>query len=286
LKKFLTTNNVIFSLALLVFVWSLTNFFFWQKNDIPQTPERIIVELKRNQFLPILLSSQLLDNLVLKHPKLNIYPAGGETYLNAGSPTDFILLEAFQSMDCDTLDEKLKTKELLSSGGFTVKKCSIGNSNITVINASSFIDKFKVTVPPSEKEKKFIRGKYQTGSKGWQKLETGLGEFGKLKKLAISAHPLSKKKIIRIKIPSIDQDNTKAFIGFGIANSGKKKKSKPVKLTVTQGENLFSVFTKDGVWKEKKIPKFNFMEPLTIEILAEDSGKRHLFFDIRYETKK
>ena len=284
--KKVTTSNVIFSLASLIFIWSLINFFFWQKNDIPETPQRILVELNRNHLLPILLSSQLLDNMVLKHPKLNIYPAGGETYLNAGSPTDFILLEAFQSMDCDDLNEKLKTEKLISMDGFTIKKCSLSNSDITVINASSFIDKFKVTVPPSEKEKKFVRGRYKTGPNGWQKMEVGLGEFGELKKLSISAHPLSDKKTIRIEIPPIDKDNTKAFIGFGIANSGKKKGSKPVKLTAIQGKNTFSVLTKDGLWKEKKIPNFNSMEPLTIEILAEDSGKRHLFFDIRYETNR
>lgn len=286
MKKFFTPNNVIFSLSLLILIWATANFFFWQKNEIPQTPASIIEELKKNSLSPILLSSQLLDNMVLGHPELNIYPAGGETYLNAGSPTDFILLEAFQSMDCDNLNEKLKTEKLLYSDGFTVKKCSLGNSDISIINASSFIDKFKVTVPPSEKEKKFMKGRYKTGSKEWQAMEAGLGEFGELKKLAISAHPLSDKKTIRVEISSIDKDNTKAFIGFGIANSGKKNGSKPVKLTAIQGEKTFSVLTKDGVWIEKEIPEFRYDEPLTLEIWTEDSGKRHFFFDIRYETKK
>lgn len=286
MKKFLTPNNVIFSLSLLILIWATANFFFWQKNEIPQTPDRVITELKIHRLKPILLSSQLLDNMVLNNPELNIYPAGGETYLNAGSPTDFILLEAFQSMDCDDLNEKLKTEKLLSSKGFTIKKCSLGNSDISIINASSFVDKFRVTVPPSEKEKKFIRGKYKTGSTEWKKIETGLGEFGELEKLAISAHPLSEKKTIRVEIPSIGRADTKAIIGAGIANSGKKSGSKPVKLTAIQGEKTFSVLTKDGIWIEKKIPEFRHDEPLTLEIWTEDSGKRHFFFDIRYETKK
>ncbi len=286
MKKLVTTHNVIFSLSVLVFLWAMINFFFWQKNEIPKTPDRVITELKRHRFEPILLSSQLLDHMVLEHPELNIYPAGGEAYLNAGSPTDFILLEGFQSMDCDDFHEKLETQELFSYSGYSVKKCLMEGSKIVEMRASSFIDKFIVTVPPSEKERKFIRGRFKTGPNGWQKIETGLGEFGELKKLAISAHPLSEKKTIKIEIPSIDKPEVKAFIGLGIANSGKKGGSKPVKITAIQGENRFEVFSKDGIWQEKRIPKFDPLSPLTIEIWVEDSGKRHFFFDVRYEINK
>ena len=286
MKKFLTTSNVIFSLSILFLLWTLMNFFFRQIEEVPKAPQKIITELKKNQLSPILLSSQLLDNMVLRHSELNIFPAGGEAYLNAGSPTDFILLEAFNSMDCNDLNEKLETREIVSEGEFTAKRCLRKNSDVTVLYASSFIDKFKVTVPPSKTEKRFIRGNFKTGSNGWQKIETGLGEFGELKKLAISAHPLSEKKTIKIELPPIDRENTKAFIGVGIANSGKKKGSKPVKLTAIQGDNGFSVFTKDGVWKEKQIPEFKADEPLILKIWAEDSGKRHFFFDVRYETEK
>jgi len=285
LKK-LTPANIIFSLSILIFIWAFVSFFSWQTGDIQKAPKEIIKELKKNSLNQILLSSQLLDSMVLEYPELNIFPAGGETYLNAGSPSDFILLEAFGSMDCEELNDKLETKVMLTHEGFTIKRCLQTNSAVSILNASSFIDKFKITTPPSENEKKFIRGRFKTGSNGWQKLETGLGEFGKLKKLAISAHPLSDKKTIKIEIPAIDRKNTKAIIGLGIANSGKKKGSKPVKLTAIQGEDSFSVLSKDGSWQEKKIPNFKYDEPLTLEIWTENSGKRHFFFDIRYETKK
>jgi hypothetical protein len=277
---------VIFSLSVLVFLWAVINFLFWQKNEIPKTSDRVVTELKRHRLEPILLSSQLLDHMVLEHPELNIYPAGGEAYLNAGSPTDFILLEGFESKDCDDFNEKLETQELFSYSGYSIKKCLLKGSKIIEMRASSFIDKFIVTVPPSENEKKFLRGRFKTGRNGWQKIETGLGEFGELKKLAISAHPLSGKKTIKIGIPSIDKPDTEAFIGLGIANSGKKGGSKPVKLTITQGENIFEVFSKDGIWQEKRIPKFDPLSPLTIEIRVEDSGKRHFFFDVRYEINR
>lgn len=286
MKKLLTTHNVIFSLAVLVFIWAMINFMFWQKNEIPETPQRVIAELKKHHLEPILLSSQLLDHMLLEHPELNIYPAGGEAYLNAGSPTDFILLEGFESLDCDDLNEELETQELFSYNGYSLKKCIIKGAKTFEMRASSFIDKFIVTVPPSDKEHKFVRGRFKTGPNGWQKIETGLGEFGELKKLAISAHPLSEKKTIKIEIPSINKPKAKAFIGLGIANSGKKGGSKPVKITAIQGKNTFTVFSKDGIWQEKKMPKFDPLTPLAIEIWVEDSGKRHFFFDVRYEIKK
>ena len=285
MKKLLTRYNTLFLISMFLLLWSVYSFFSWHIQEIPKPPQEVIEKLKESGYNPVLLSSQLLDSMILEYPELNIFPGGGESYINATSPVDFILLEAFQSMDCEDLNSKLKTVTIFTKDGFSIKRCSLASSYISYVNVSSFIDKFKVTLPTSKTAIKFKRGRYKTGLLPWENIELKQGKFGKTRKLAISAHPLADQKVIRIEVPPINRQNTEAvIIGVGIANSGIKKNSTPVNFVATQRGNTFYISTKDGIWIEKPIPEFKARKPITVYIWTENPEKRHFFFSIMHRV--
>jgi hypothetical protein len=277
-------HNAAAVFAIILTIWALHSFFSWHISPIPEKiPEKVLeqsgAEFKHGE--PLFLSSQLLDKLVLNHPELNIYPAGGNSLKNAKSMGVFYILEKFQSLDCDQIDNKLKREIIANTEGFVLKKC-ISPDSSNIIYASSFIEKMTVTTDDEEIPAKFINGKFKTGRSGWQKIEAGSAEFGDDFKSAISAHPLPDKKKITILMPSVDIRTKKIVLGAGIANSGVFRGSKPVIITASQNNLKKELKSVDGKWVERELSGFSGDEPVTITIHTEKSGKRHFYFDLKY----
>lgn len=285
MKKIFTKHNAVLVFSIFLTTWAVYSFFSWHLKPLPQKiPAEIVSMIDSKGYFgePVFLSSQLMDEFVLNHPDLNIFPAGGDTLSNAKSIRNFYIIESFQPLKCSTISKDFKEELLLSSNGYALKKCNSSKIKEEVINASSFLEKFIVTVSPSIEPVMFRRGSFKTGHNGWQKIEVGSAEFNNKNMMAISAHPLPENKKIIIEIPSIDKNTSKITIGYGIADSGKHKGSKPVEITVLQLSNEIKIHSSDGKWIEKKLSGFSSFEPITVTISVEKSGKRHFFFDIRY----
>jgi len=285
LKKLLIPHNAVFVFSFLLVLWAVYSFFSWHLRPLPKNiPAEIVNEINTKGFPgePVFLSSQLMDKFVLNHPDLNIFPAGGESLKNAQTMPEFYIVESFKQLACKTIAPELKEREVLKSEGFVLKECVSSKNGERSFNASSFIEKFIVTVPPSEKPVEFKRGSFKTGSAGWQKVETGSAQFNKKSIVAISAHALPEDHEIKIEIPSIDRKTLKIIAGCGIADSGKMKGSEPVKFKITQLDKEMVIHSSDGKWTENELKGFSPFEPLNIFISVGNSGKRHFYFDIRY----
>ena len=284
MKKLLIPHNAVLVFSVLLVLWAVYSFFSWHLRPLPKNiPEEIVKEINAKGFPgePVFLSSQLMDEFVLNYPDLNIFPAGGETLKNAKSIKGFYIIESFESLACNDIAEEFREKELISSNGFVLKECSSLKNGEQSFTASSFIEKFTVSVPPA-KSVEFKRGAFKTGFNGWQKVETGSAQFNKKNIIAISAHPLPEGKTIKIEIPSIDRKNLKIMFGYGIADSGKFKGSKPVDIKISQADKELVFHSVDGKWTEKELKGFSSFEPVTVNISTENSSKRHFYFDIRY----
>jgi hypothetical protein len=247
-------------------------------------PAEIVNEINAKGFPgePVFLSSQLMDEFVLNHPDLNIFPAGGESLKNAQTMPVFYIIESFKGLACKTVAPELKEREVLKSEGFVLKECISSKNGERSFNASSFVEKFTVTIPPSDKSAEFKRGAFKTGHNGWQKIETGSAQFNKKSIVAISAHPLPEDHEIKVEIPSIDRKTLKIIAGYGVADSGKAKGSKPVDMKISQNELEITVHSVDGKWSEHELIGFSPFDPLYVTISTENSSKRHFYFDIRY----
>ena len=278
-------HNAVFIFSLILVCWSVYSFFSWQIQPLPEKmPETIAEKIKSDGFPgePVFLSSQLLDGFVLNHPDINIFPAGGETLKNAKTMTGFYVIEAFKSLDCKDISQNMKERKVFSDGKYTLKECSASDTGERSFNVASFINKFTVTVPPSEKLVEFKRGSFRTGHNGWQKIEAGSAEFSGKIVFAVSAHPLPEGHEVRIEIPSVDRKVSKIYAGFGIADSGKMKGSKPVDLKISQAGREVEFHSVDGKWLERDLTGFSSFEPLYVTVSTENSAKRHFYFDIRY----
>lgn len=274
-------QNAVAVFAIILTSWAFHSFFSWHIDTIPEKlPEKMISQLS-GKGEPLFLSSQLLDKLVLIHPELNIFPAGGHSLKNAGSMENFYIVQKFQRLDCAKIDRRLKSETVTEIEGFVLKRC-FSPDRTNTLYASSFLDKMIVKTDKSKIPAEFINGKFKTGTSGWQKIETGSAEFGDEYKYAISAHPLSDKKKITILIPSVNLRTEKIILGAGIANSGSFKGSKPVIITALQKELKKEIITVDGKWIEKELDGFLENEPVEITIQTEKSGKRHFYFDLKY----
>jgi len=267
--------------AIILTLWAFYSFFSWHIDTIHEKlPEKIISQLS-GKGEPLFLSSQLLDKLVLIHPELNIFPAGGHSLKNAGSMENFYIVQKFQPLDCVSIDRGLKSETVVEAEGFVLKRCFSPN-RMKTLYASSFLPEMIVKTDNSKIPAEFINGRFKTGPSGWQKIETGSAEFGDEYKYAISAHPLSDKKKITILIPSVNFRTEKIILGAGIANSGSFKGSKHVIITASQKELKEEIITVDGKWIEKELEGFLENEPVEITIQTEKSGKRHFYFDLKY----
>lgn len=289
MKKLLIPHNAVLVFSVLLVLWAVYSFFSWHLRPLPKNiPSEIVNEINTKGFPgePVMLSSQLMDGFVLNHPDLNIYPAGGDSIENARSAKNFFIIESFQSLDCDDISEDIEGSDLIAVEGYVLKKCKSTGISEQIVNASSFIEKFTVTVPPSENPVEFKRGSFKTGYNGWQKVETGSAEFNKKKVIAISAHPLPEEREFIIEIPSIDRKTKKIIAGCGIADSGKMKGSRPVNLKITQLDKEIVIHSSDGKWSEKELKGFSPFEPLKISVSTANSAKRHFYFDIRYVLKE
>ncbi|HQN72211.1 MAG TPA: hypothetical protein PLB16_02235 [bacterium] len=275
-------HNVAAVFAIILTIWALHSFFSWHTAPTPEEiPEKISESLEILHGEPVFLSSQLLDKLVLNHPEINFFPAGGNSLKNAKTSGLFYILQKFQTLDCTDIDKEIKSEIIAQTTGFTLKKCySSQNSNI--VYASSFIEKMTVTTDDFEIPAKFINGQFRTGPSGWQKIETGSAEFGDDFRTAVSAHPLPDKKKITIVIPSVDINTKKIVLGAGIANSGVFKGSRPVIITAFQNSLKKEIKSADGKWVEHELKNFSGSEPVTITVHTEKSGKRHFYFDLKY----
>lgn len=285
MKKCCTNHNLVLLFAISLTLWAVYSFFSWQIKPLPQKiPDELINNIMQEGYFgePAFLSSQMMDAFVLNHPDLNIFPAGGEALKNAQSLKNFYIIESFQSLDCKDIDKNLDERFIVSSNGYTLKKCKSSKAGDQTINASSFLEKFTVTVAPSTEPVRFQRGVFKTGRNGWQKIEIGSAEFNKKNIIALSAHPLPDQKEIKIEIPPVDKKSKKIIVGYGIADSGKVKGSKPVEMKISQLSNEVKFLSVDGKWNEKEIKGFSSFEPLTVTISVTNSGKRHFYFDISY----
>lgn len=278
-------HNAVFIFSLLLVCWSVYSFFSWQIQPMPEKMPEAVAEKIKSDGLPgepVFLSSQLMDSFVLNHPDINIFPAGGEVLKNAKDIQTFYIIEAYKGLGCSDVSPKLIEKNVMRDGEYTLKECYMSDRQDRSFNASSFIEKFTVTVPLSEKPVEFKRGHFKTGHNGWQKIETGLAEFSGKSVLAVSAHPLPEGHEIKVEIPPVDRKVSRIYAGFGIADSGKMKGSKPVDIKISQAGREVEFHSVDGKWLEQELKSFSPHEPLSIVISTENSGKRHFYFDIRY----
>lgn len=278
-------HNSVLIFSLILVCWSVYSFFSWQIQPVPEKMPEAIAEKIRSDGLPgepVFLSSQLMDGFVLNHPDINVFPAGGEVLKNASDIQTFYIIEAYKGLGCADISPKLSEKNVIREGRYTLKECYLSGRQDRSFYASSFIGKFIVTVPPSEKPVEFKRGHFKTGHNGWQKIETGLAEFSGKSVLAVSAHPLPEGHEVRVEIPPVDRKISRMYAGFGIADSGKMKGSKPVDIKVSQADREMEFRSVDGKWLERELTGFSSSEPLYVTFSTENSAKRHFYFDIKY----
>ena len=202
MKRFFTNiHNLIFFFFTLVTLWSIYSFFSWHikpsVDKLPQTIEKYISE-NIDDGEPFFLSCELLDGLVLNYPELNIFPAGGNSPDNALSYNDFYIISGIQSLKCIEISEEYSSHKVAESGNIKLINCKKKDYGHKEFSASSFIEKFKVTTGEKNIPAPFLRGRFLTGDKGWQRINVEPAIFDGKQKIAISAHPLSNNEKITI----------------------------------------------------------------------------------------
>lgn len=285
MKKLLIPHNAVLVFSVFLVLWAVYSFFTWHLRPLPKNiPAEIVNKINTKGFPgePVFLSSQLMDEFVLNHPDLNIFPAGGESLKNAETMRSFYIIESFQGLDCKDVSKDLEERQIFSSDGYVLKECTSSKNGEQSFAASSFVDKFTVTVPPSTTPVEFKRGVFRTGHNGWQKIEAGSAQFNKKRIVAISAHPLPESREIKIELPSIDRKTLKILASCGVADSGRMKGSKPVDLKISQNGLEQIIHSADGKWSEHELIGFSPFQPISITISTKNSAKRHFYFDVRY----
>ncbi len=279
--------NIIFIFLFLVAFFSVFSFFSYQIQPLKEKmPKKIHLFLQKNLLKgeAIFLNEEFLDLFVLKYPKFNIYPAGGKEKETALSKNDFYLLSCYFSPDFNFFKD-FKHKRVAFQDGcslfFLIKK----GVNFKEIKASSFLKKFKVSSFYFPNGSKFDKEGFKTGLKHWQKIKIDARTFAKKKIEAIDCHPLDKEKKIFITIPKQGKKFDEIVFEEGVADSGKYKGSKPVKILIFQGNLRKTFFSKDGVWQKIKLKDFDSTKEIHLEISTKDDGKRHFYFDIVYRER-
>jgi len=273
---------------ILLTVWSIYSFFSWHIKPLPdRLPEKIENYASENIIhgTPVFLSSELLDRLVLNYPALNIFPAGGNSLLNASFYNDFYIISGFQSLKCSRISKDYKSEIVVKDKGMSLIKCE-KESNVREFFASSFLSDFIVVSGEKQKPVPFVKGKYFTGEKGWQKIGVEPAFFEGIQKIAINAHPLDDNREIVIVIPPLDKNVSSIAAGFGVADSGKTRKGKPVSVTFSQDDKSFEFKSVDGKWIEEELVDFSSQLSIKVSIKTKSAARRHFYFDIKYVAKE
>lgn len=143
MKKLLIPHNAVLVFSVLLVLWVVYSFFSWHLRPLPKRiPAGIVSEINTKGFPgePVFLSSQLMDEFVLNHPDLNIFPAGGESLKNAQTMPVFYIIESFKGLACKTVAPELKEREVLKLDGYVLKECISSKSGERSFNASSFLE--------------------------------------------------------------------------------------------------------------------------------------------------
>ncbi len=286
MKKFLPDiYNATLIFFTVITLWSIFSFFTWHTKPLPEKlPEEIEAYIDRNLKYgeALFLSSELLDRIVLNYPDLNIFPAGGNSLQNASHFKNFYIVSRYQPLNCRNISKTLSSSTLVRHNGFKLVKCKDKEADTIELYASSFIERFVVTVGKNNTPITFSRGMFSTGGRGWQRISAEPAFFDGRQIFAINAHPLDKNKKIKIKIPPVEKNVDNIAAGFGIADSGVSRKPVPVIFTASQKEKSHTFQSVDGKWTKKPLKGFLPEKEIEVTIKTENSGRRHFYFDIIY----